>query len=206
MSFPRLTVALLPLALGLPVLLGACSAPLVVPAAASYGADGASLVETGKTSTDHFASMVSKKDCALWRVFKNQDVCRERDSDHDPYRVNYGEPFRQQTEGGVQYTPPMHAAANAPAMSWNSDTYTPSATPMPAVAPPSPPAADPAKPQVAQGDAASPPAAAADQAKPAKPRAHSAKMKKKPVKPPGATQPSANQPTAPTPGPAAPAP
>lgn len=132
MSFPRLSLLLLPLALGLPLLTGACGAPVAV-AAVSYGADGVSLAETGKTGTDHLASMVSKKDCALWRVFRNQTVCRDRDGKADPYKVNYDEPFRQQTEGGaVEYMPPAHAAPDAPATSWDAAAYAKPATGTPA--------------------------------------------------------------------------
>ena len=50
----------------------------VAVSAVSYGADGVSLADSGKSTTDHFASMVSKQDCALWRMFRNQKICRER--------------------------------------------------------------------------------------------------------------------------------
>ncbi len=151
MSSPRLSLLILPLALGLPLLTGACGAPVAI-VAASYGADGVSLAETGKTSTDHMASMVSKKDCALWRVFRNQSICRAQEGNANPYKVNYDEPFRQQTEGGgVEYAPPPHAEPNAPAASWDAAAYKP-ATPEPptppmsttAVADVTPPAAGPA--------------------------------------------------------------
>lgn len=122
MSILRLTLVL-PLAVGLPLLTGACGIPLAVTAA-SYGADGVSLAETDKTAADHLASMVSKKDCAFWRMFRNQDVCRPRDGDHDPYDVNYTEPFRQAGEAGVEYLPPPHATVGAPAASWNAEAYT----------------------------------------------------------------------------------
>ncbi|SJZ43276.1 hypothetical protein SAMN02745126_01034 [Enhydrobacter aerosaccus] len=142
MSFPRLTCLILPLALGLPLLVGACAAPLGVTAA-SYGADGVSVVETGKTGADHLTSMVSKKDCAVLRTFKNQDICRDREGGRDPYDVNYNEPFRQAGEGGVEYAPPPHAAADAPAASWDAAAYqTPtqsSSAALPAAAPSSPP-------------------------------------------------------------------
>ena len=128
MSFPRLTLLMLPVALGLPMLTGACGAPVAV-AAVSYGADGASLVKSGKTGTDHLASMVSKRDCALWHIFRNRSICEERDpAKPDPYKVNYDEPFRQQSEGGgVEYSAPAHAAANAPAASWDAAAYRPTA-------------------------------------------------------------------------------
>ena len=135
MSFPRLALLVLPVALGLPMLTGACGVPVAV-AAASYGADGVSVIESGKTTTDHFASIVSKKDCALWRAFRNRAICEERDpAKPDPYKVNYDEPFRQQSEGGAEYSPPPHAAAAAPAASWDAAAY------KPAPSEPAPPAA-----------------------------------------------------------------
>src|SRR5258708_8744317 len=122
MSSPRLALLILPLALGLPLLTGGCGAPVAV-AAASYGADGVSLADSGKTTGDHFASMVTKKDCAFWRVLRNQNLCREREGDRDPYQVNYNEPFRDQGEGaGVQYHAPLRAAPDAPATSSDSPT------------------------------------------------------------------------------------
>jgi hypothetical protein len=125
MSLSRLRLLLLPVAFGLPLLTGACAVPVGV-AAASYGADGVSVVGSGKTSVDHFSSIVSKRDCALWHVFRNRSICEERDSGKpDPYQVNYDEPFREQTEGGVEYSPPPHAAPNAPATSWDSASYKP---------------------------------------------------------------------------------
>jgi hypothetical protein len=128
MSSPRLSLLLLPVALGLPLLTGACGVPLGV-AAASYGADGVSVVESGKTTTDHFSSMVSKKDCALWRAFRNRPICEDQDpSKPNPYKVSYDEPFRQESEGGTEYLPPAHAAANAPAASWDAAAYKPAPT------------------------------------------------------------------------------
>ena len=129
MSFPRLSF----LALGLPLLTGACAGAALT--AASYGADGVSYVQTGKSTTDHFASMVSKKDCALLRAFRNQQICREREGDHDPYQVNYDIAERQPSEDGVSYAPPMHAATDAPAASWTAETYKPAAAPVAPIEP-----------------------------------------------------------------------
>ncbi len=124
MSFPRLTCLLLPVALGLPLLTGGCGVPIAV-SAASYGADGVLVAKTHKTTGDHFASMVTKEDCALWRFFKHQKVCKPRETDHDPYQVSYDEPFRMQAEGaGVSYGPPLNAPANAPAVAWEASAYT----------------------------------------------------------------------------------
>ena len=60
MSFPRILSLALPVAVGLSLLTGAC-APAAVTVV-SYGADGVSLAESGKSTTDHLASMVTKKD------------------------------------------------------------------------------------------------------------------------------------------------
>jgi hypothetical protein len=146
MNFPRLRLLLVPIALGLPFAAGGCGAPAAV-VAASYGADGVSMAETGKTTTDHFASMVSKRDCALWRVLRSRPICEERDpAKPDPYKVNYDEPFRQLSEGGgVEYLPPPHAAPNAPAASWDAAAYKPvsSEPARTAVADYTPPAVEP---------------------------------------------------------------
>jgi hypothetical protein len=147
MSFPRLAL----LALGLPLLTGACAGAAAT--AVSYGADGVSLAETGKSTADHLTSIVSKKDCAFWRVFRNQSVCRERDGDKDPYKVDYDSAERQPSEDGVAYVPPLRAASDTPATSWTADAYkepaaAPTPTPEPAAATaettsPPPPAAAP---------------------------------------------------------------
>jgi hypothetical protein len=139
MSSPRLAL----LILGLPLLAGGC-APAAVTAV-SYGADGASYAETGKSTTDHFASMVSRKDCAFWRVFRNQTVCRERPPGaKDPYDVRYDTAERMPSEDGVSYAPPLHQTPDEPATSWNAEAY--AKTPVPAAAPPPEPAVATAEP------------------------------------------------------------
>jgi hypothetical protein len=146
MSFPRLVL----LALGLPLLAGGCAGAAVT--AASYGADGASYAETGKSTSDHFVSMVSKKDCAFFRVFSNQHMCRERPPGaKDPYQVNYDSAERMPSEDGASYAPPLHQTPTEPASAWSADTYkkpepaAPATTPAPepvvaTIEPPPPPA------------------------------------------------------------------
>lgn len=186
MSFPRLAVLALPIALGLPMLTGACGAPVAV-AGAGYGADGASLLGSGKTSTDHFMSMVSKKDCALWRMFRNQDICRPFDGDPNPYHVDYDEPFRQVGEGGVEYAPAPHSPADAPAASWTSAAYRPAPQ---APAPESTAAIAQAEPPTVQPEPPAPPAnPLLTPAKPKKsPAGHATAKKKKPAKKPAPDQ------------------
>ncbi len=170
MSSFRLSIYSLPLVMGLGLLTGACGAPLAV-SAVSYGSDGAMLAATGKTGTDHLASMVSKKDCALWRVFRGREVCKEREEGaKDPYAVDYNEPQRSVSEDGTTYGPPLHPAADAPAASWDAAAYKSAPTPTPA----------PAEPVTAVADAAPADAPVAASAAPKAKKAKVARSAKKP--------------------------
>jgi len=178
MSFPRLPLITLSLVLGVGLMTGACGAPLVV-SGAGYAADGGLLVASDKTSTDHMISMVSKQDCALWRVIKGRAVCKPRDGDKDPYKVDYDDPQRMVAEDGVHYAPPLRGTADAPATSWDAAAYktapaapaSPSA-PVTAVAQGS----NDAAPAVVTEAPPSPPTAAPPPAaKPKKPKTHSVK-------------------------------
>ena len=183
MRFPRLPFITLCLVLGVGLMTGACAAPLAV-SGASYAADGGLLVASDKTSTDHMISMVSKQDCALWRVIKGRAVCKPREGDKDPYNVNYDDPQRMVAEDGVHYAAPLRATADAPATSWDAAAY--KATPA-APAPPSEPVT-----AVAQGSNDTPPAIAAEPprpaaaAAPAKPKKPKVRSVKKPSPRPAA--------------------
>ena len=174
MSSPRLPFITLCLVLGVGLMTGACAAPLAV-SGAGYAADGGLLVASDKTSTDHMISMVSKQDCALWRVIKGRAVCKPREGDKDPYKVDYDDPQRMVAEDGVHYASPLRASADAPATSWDAAAY--KAAPMPAAS---------SAPVTAVADAASEPAPAVTPepakavappapAKPKKPKSHSVK-------------------------------
>lgn len=186
MSYPRLPFITLSLALGVGLMTGACAAPLAV-SGAGYAADGGLLVASEKTSTDHMISMVSKQDCALWRVIRGRAVCKPREGDKDPYKVDYDDPQRTVAEDGVHYAPPLRAASDAPATSWDAAAYK---------APPAVPAT-PSAPVTAVAEAApepAPPVAAAEPPKPAAPPA--------PAKP---KKPKSHSVKKPSPRPAAPA-
>lgn len=99
----------------LPLLTGACGVPLAVTAA-SYGGDAALVATTKKTSADHFASMVSKEDCAFWRVFRHQPVCKDRpEGSSDPYHVTQDQALFQGAQGSESATPEQQPAASAQA-------------------------------------------------------------------------------------------
>ncbi len=59
-----------------PLFLAACAAPLPLKIA-SWAIDGLSYLSTGKSVADHGISAIAKKDCALWRTVKGEQVCTD---------------------------------------------------------------------------------------------------------------------------------
>ena len=57
-------------------LLSGCGVPIAVTVV-SYAADGVSAIATGKTLGDHALSAAVGEDCALWRVFDDEEICIE---------------------------------------------------------------------------------------------------------------------------------
>lgn len=138
-SFQLSSLFLLPLVVGMALMTSACGVPVAV-SAASYAADGGLLAASDKTSTDHIASVVTKKDCAMWRALRGRQICNPRDGE-DPYDTDYTEPQRSVSESGVSYSSPLRPQPDAPAVSWDASAYeAPAATSQPA-----PPAKEPMK-------------------------------------------------------------
>lgn len=164
MSSFRLPIhSILPLVAALGLMTGACGAPVAVTAA-SYAADGGLMLASDKTSTDHVVSVVTKQDCAMWRIFRGRSICVERVDGKDPYNTDYTEPQRQVSEDGTQYAPPLRPAADAPAASWDAATYKGAPAPTPASEGPMTASAEPVV------EATPAPVAAATPATPPKPR------------------------------------
>ena len=61
-----------------PLVLSACGLPVGVQIA-SLVADGISYLTTEKTLTDHGISVVTSKDCSLWRGGEGENICRDED-------------------------------------------------------------------------------------------------------------------------------
>lgn len=64
------------LAVVLPFALVGCGLPPAVTLL-SYALDGISLFSSGKTVGDHAISVAAKQDCAVWRLVKDEKMCRE---------------------------------------------------------------------------------------------------------------------------------
>lgn len=173
-SFQLSSYFILPLVVGQALLTGACGVPVAV-SAASYAADGGMLAASDKTSTDHVYSVVTKQDCAMWRIFRGRQICTARVDGKDPYNTDYTEPQRSVSESGVEYSAPLRPAPDAPAVSWDAAAYK--------TTPPPPPAAE--GPMTANVEPA-PPSMAPAKSKKAKTVQRSAK---KPSRGPAATAP-----------------
>ncbi len=180
-SFKLSSFIVLPLVAGQALLTSACGVPVAV-SAASYAADGGMLAASDKTSTDHVYSVVTKQDCAIWRIFKGRQICTARVDGKDPYNTDYTEPQRTVSESGVEYSAPLRPAANAPAVSWDSSVYQTPPAPPPAVEGPMSANVEPAAEPASTTRAASAPA----KTKKAKTAQRSAK---KPLRGPAASAP-----------------
>ncbi|MEQ9642557.1 MAG: peptidoglycan-binding domain-containing protein [Alphaproteobacteria bacterium] len=80
--------------------LAACALPLPV-AIATYVADGVLLAATGKTMGDTAISTAAEQDCAIWRVLKDEPVCRDYAPGEAPTVVARIPDAAEGGEGGV---------------------------------------------------------------------------------------------------------
>lgn len=62
------------------VSLSGCAMPVGVTVA-TWAADGWSMLTTKKSILDHGISYVSGEDCALWRMFSDEDICKPEDGE-----------------------------------------------------------------------------------------------------------------------------
>ena len=80
------------------VLLAACSLPMPVQIT-SWALDGIAYLTTEKSVTDHGISLVAKQDCALWRAFTGEQICRSEDGTAITVAAADGQPIGN-AEGG----------------------------------------------------------------------------------------------------------
>ncbi len=67
-----------------------CGVPTAVTLA-SYAADGASFLSTGRSVTDHGISILLQKDCALFRIVRDQPVCKPMKKNDLVYDIAFAE-------------------------------------------------------------------------------------------------------------------
>ena len=96
--------------------LSGCVLPPAV-AVATYAADGASYVASGKSLSDHGVSAVTQKDCATWHAFVGRAVCE------DPKHPIPTAPL--EVRGGTRQPPSTAVATIQPAPAIAADTRPP---------------------------------------------------------------------------------
>ncbi len=82
-----------------PLILAGCGLPPAVTIV-SYALDGVSFLSTGKSVGDHALSAVTQKDCAMWRVVKDELVCREYRNGERGVMVAFVEIWEKGVPGG----------------------------------------------------------------------------------------------------------
>ncbi len=80
------------------VLLGACSMPLPLKVT-SWALDGIAYLTTEKSVTDHGLSLVAQQDCALWRGFMGEQICRSEDGTAIALAAAEGQPAGNAEDG-----------------------------------------------------------------------------------------------------------
>ncbi len=88
----------------LPLILAGCGLPPAVTIA-SYALDGISFLSTGKSVGDHALSVVAQRDCALWRVVKDELVCREYRDGERSILLAFAEAWEKRSPGGNSDVP-----------------------------------------------------------------------------------------------------
>jgi hypothetical protein len=108
------------------VVLGAGLAGCGLPGAvvvASYAADGASYLVTGKSATDHALSAAMDRDCALLRIAANEKPCRISDKNRRDERERRDAAMAEFVKSAVAAVPPgkivlLGAPENMAQASW----------------------------------------------------------------------------------------
>ncbi len=90
-----------------------CGVPVAV-SVASYAADGASFLSTGRSVTDHGISILLQEDCALFRAVKGQPVCKPMARDDLVYDIAFAHRTYDYPDPDLPETVRMPAVALAP--------------------------------------------------------------------------------------------
>ncbi len=82
-----------------PLILAGCGLPPAVTIT-SYALQGISFLSTGKSVGDHALSAVAEQNCAMWRVVKDELVCREYRNGERGVLVAFAETWENGVPGG----------------------------------------------------------------------------------------------------------
>ena len=111
----RINISLLPILFLLLLLLNGCAIPLP-PEILSLVGNSASYITTKKSLSDHIISQIADRDCAIWYIVKDMNICLDNNNNNnggedDPTRYKHNFPTRYGHNFPTRYkhnTPTQH--------------------------------------------------------------------------------------------------
>ena len=100
----RINISLLPILFLLLLLLNGCAIPLPLEIISLVG-NSASYITTKKSLSDHIISQIAGRDCAIWYIVKDMNICLDNNNNN-----NGGEDNPTQHEHSI----PTHYGHNIP--------------------------------------------------------------------------------------------
>ena len=100
----RINISLLPILFLLLLLLNGCAIPLPLEIISLVG-NSASYITTKKSLSDHIISQIAGRDCAIWYIVKDMNICLDNNNNN-----NGGEDDPTQHEHNI----PTHYGHNIP--------------------------------------------------------------------------------------------
>ena len=101
----RINISLLPILFLLLLLLNGCAIPLPLEILSLVG-NSASYITTKKSLSDHIISQIADRDCAIWYIVKDMNICLDNNNNNN----NGGEDNPTQHEHSI----PTHYGHNIP--------------------------------------------------------------------------------------------
>ena len=94
----RINISLLPILFLLLLLLNSCAIPLPLEIISLVG-NSASYITTKKSLSDHIISQIADRDCAIWYIVKDMNICLDNNNNNnggedDPTRYKHNFPTR----------------------------------------------------------------------------------------------------------------
>ena len=93
----RINISLLPILFLLLLLLNGCAIPLPLEILSLVG-NSASYITTKKSLSDHIISQIADRDCAIWYIVKDMNICLDNYNNNggedDPTRYKHNFPTR----------------------------------------------------------------------------------------------------------------
>ena len=78
----RINISLLPILFLLLLLLNGCAIPLPLEIISLVG-NSASYITTKKSLSDHIISQIADRDCAIWYIVKDMNICLDNNNNND---------------------------------------------------------------------------------------------------------------------------